>query len=782
MLTLEEEFVSQEEMLDYARQLQHYIKKPKDCPEDLKKYCKIHRKKIAGDKIQFLNLIASFDIEDTSLYHEDKEEVTVEDENGKKVKTTRDIYVADGATMYIWQFALLGKACYGRTWQEWVDFCQALCEIFVLCYWQRLVIMIHNESHEWAFMHKWFDWDRSSVFGKAERKPMKSTTKQGIEFRCSYALSGAALATVADKMLHHYKIKKLVGDLDYSKKRGSTTNLTHEELQYCLHDVLVMNAYIDEVLEDEKTNMAHLRMTKTSAVRQYLRKMTVYSKYYMKSYQRFISNFTIEVEEYYMLKQAGAGGLTHSCRFNTGKIFFDVDSVDEASAYPAALCSEEFPMEKGFKCNRDFTDKEILELRKKHYFAVFNVKFTNIRATVMSDNIISESKCVKGQDGKKLSVNVRSNNGRVMSADKLTMTICNIDLENFARFYEWDDAEIYDVWLYKTAPLPKPFLYAVLSLYKAKTELKGATGSDKIKYDMAKALLNSVFGDTYMDPVFDVVEFLDDDTWRTSSGNLEEALKRYNESKSRYNHFAWGVATTAFARYNVCSAIKAIDDKCKELGVATDYIYCDTDSNKLRNYERHEKWFKEYNEMIQEKIRKILEARRIDPEMARPICEADGKCYPLGIWDHETKDFTDQKGNVYSGKYLRFKTLGAKRYAYECNDYDKKTATVSVGLHITVAGCNKKKGARFLKDGFEDPMEAFDFGLEIDEQHSGRLTAHFFDEPISGDFVDYEGNIQHYEERSAVCLLPATFSLDLKRSSAYRQLLRLTQGETGYKY
>ena len=59
-----------------------------------------------------------------------------------------------------------------------------------------------------------------------------------------------------------YKIEKKVGDLDYSLLRHSNTHLTDTELGYCINDVKVVMAYIQEKIEHDG-NIAKIPLTKT---------------------------------------------------------------------------------------------------------------------------------------------------------------------------------------------------------------------------------------------------------------------------------------------------------------------------------------------------------------------------------------------------------------------------------------------------------------------------------------------------------------------------------------
>ena len=81
------------------------------------------------------------------------------------------------------------------------------------------------------FICNLFSW--KNVFATDLRKPLYALTTNGVEFRCSYFLSGYNLETLA-KNLTKYKIKKLVGDLDYSLIRHEKTPLNENEIQYLL--------------------------------------------------------------------------------------------------------------------------------------------------------------------------------------------------------------------------------------------------------------------------------------------------------------------------------------------------------------------------------------------------------------------------------------------------------------------------------------------------------------------------------------------------------------------
>lgn len=202
-------------------------------------------KKTKSKKVMYMEVPASFDIEASSFYDGEQK----------------------AATMYVWAFGLYGRVIIGRTWEEFVQTCETISLEMQLSGEQRLVVYVHNMDYDFQFFRKWLSWDK--VFSLDERKPVYAISDLGIEFRCSYKLSGYSLETVG-KNLKHIHVKKLAGDLDYSIPRHSKTPLTDMELQYVMNDAKVVMAYIAECMMDEGT-ITKIPLTKTGYVRRFVR-------------------------------------------------------------------------------------------------------------------------------------------------------------------------------------------------------------------------------------------------------------------------------------------------------------------------------------------------------------------------------------------------------------------------------------------------------------------------------------------------------------------------------
>lgn len=686
-------------------------------------------------KIEYYNIACAFDIETSSFYY-----------NEEKC-----------AIMYVWQLCVDGLITMGRTWEEFVTLIDELA-VKLNCLPQRrhLVIYVHNLSYEFQFMRKWFDWDR--VFSLSKRKPVQALTINGIEFRCSYILSGYSLEKVGEE-LQKYKENKKVGQLDYSLLRTSKTELTQEELEYCIYDVRVVTAYIQEKIENEG-NITRIPLTKTGYVRNYCRKKCLYkqksrrleqNEYYLK----LMKLLTLEPDEYIYLNQAFQGGFTHANYNYIPKkhkdiVVKNVTSKDFTSSYPAVILSEMFPMSKGTKFYPR-TEKVFREYLKK-YCCVFSITMHGIsqKANVY-ENPISSSRCIfRSETGEILSKDVHENNGRVYYAEQISMVITEIDFDIYERFYDIESID-YDnivMYYYEKAYLPKPIIESVLDFYETKTTLKDVEGKE-VEYMAGKANLNSIYGMMVTNICRDEIIY-EGDTWGSEKQDIDEEITRYNKSRKRFLFYPWGIYITAYARRNLFSGIY-------ELG--KDYVYSDTDSVKYINPEKHVDYFNRYNNWIISKISRCLEHYDINVNRAKPKT-IKGEEKPIGVWDDD-------------GEYTRFKTLGAKRYLVE---YEKGGKLVH---KLTVAGLGKTAGVNFLEENYSDVFEGFHDNMRIPANKTNKNTHTYLDWdecPAEGLVKDYKGVSYHFYEKSAIHLEACPFDLSLSEKYA-EFLLNIVESE-----
>lgn len=693
--------------------------------------------------IKYYNCPCSFDIETTSFYiDETGNNITYKDKEERQ-KFDPTYNPEKRATMYIWQLGLNGRVIVGRTWEEFRNCCVELSKLLHLSEKKRIILFVHNLSYEFQFISRLFKW--VNVFSIDVRKPIYAISTLWIEFRCSYLLSGYSLAMLGKQLTTH-KVEKLEGDLDYSLMRNTKTPLTDKELGYCVNDVRVVMAYIQEKLEQEGI-LSTLPITKTGYVRQYCRKRCLYLEGHRqnKRYKELMEKLKInDIDEFDLMQRAFQGGFTHCNAYHMGDTMENVASYDFTSSYPFVMVSEKFPMSGGVKVKVD--TEEQAEKYFQKYLAIFDVCFINLMPIDTNDNPLSSSKCYK-------KVNVVENNGRVVTADLVATSLTNIDWQVMKQFYKWDSVKFGAFYIYYANYLPTPLVDCILELYEKKTTLKGVEGME-VEYLKSKEMINSVYGMAVTNPLRDEILF-DGLLWESNPPtNREELLDKYNNSRNRFLFYPWGIFVTSYARRNLFTGIKSVGD---------DYIYSDTDSIKFTNPDKHKTYFDSYNKLVTKKLEKAMAYHGFSIERTRPKTK-EGKEKPLGVWDFE-------------GVYKRFKTLGAKRYMVE-EDNALKVNGVIYPVSLTVSGVNKKTAIPYLWDltggNTEKIFELFNEGLEIPPSKSGKNLHTYIDGEIEGQLTDYLGNKAPYKELCCIHLEPTGY--DLSIASLYKKYI------TGVKY
>ena len=676
-----------------------YTYKDKDTFLKLFDGLKLVQKK--GTKKRYYNIACSFDIETSSFYIDKNNNIT-DDIESQKV-----------SNMYIWQFAINDSIIYGRYWLEFVELINAISRKLNTNTEKRVLIYVHNLSYEFQFMFKLFSW--SDVFAISERKPIYALTESGIEFRCSYILSGYNLDTLAKNL--QTPIKKLIGNLDYSLIRHSDTELSDKELDYCFNDVLIVTTYINEQMQ-EYTNIAGIPLTQTGKVRNYVKKHCFKDK----AYKYFIKELTLSNLEYRKLQLCFAGGFTHSNAINTGVKIDNVASYDFTSSYPYVMLSEKYPMSKGRKIK--INSPEQFEELLKNYCCLFTVKLYGVKPKTYNESILQFSKCY---DVKKPILN----NGRIVECEQCTLTVTEIDYNNLELFYTFESVEVDDFYIYEKDYLPKEIIESILTLYKDKTKLKGVAGKEK-EYLNAKEMLNSIYGMCVTNTMKEQIIFKDG-VWQTDTDfNLNKAIENYNTDRNRFLFYPWGVWVTAYARKNLMNGI---------INIGNDYIYADTDSIKLTNADKHKAYFDNYNKDVERKLKEMCLYYGLDYDDCKPKT-IKGVEKLLGVWDFE-------------GVYKSFKTLGAKRYLIQNQNND---------FEITIAGLSKKAISYIIEESKRLNIDAFDFFnnyMYIPTNATGKNTHIYIDNEHVANIKDYQGKEKSVICKSGVHLSPCDFTLSL---------------------
>lgn len=610
-----------------------------------------HRRK---QSIYYIEALCAFDIETTAIY-----------------KRLPDFSISDEvrpyAFMYQWQFAINNYVVFGRTWQEFVDLLSLLEKNLNLSYTNRIVIYVHNLSYEWAFMRQFLDFEEG--FFLEERQPLKVLTKGGIEFRCSYKLSNMSLRKFCENEsgVIHYKLSG--DDFDYNKIRYPNTYLTPEEEGYCYNDVMGLIECIRSRLHNYGHTLANIPLTSTGYVRLDMRNATRKEKGYRAMFKRL----ALDVNLYKACRLTFRGGNTHANILFSDTILTGVRSRDIASSYPREIMCGRVPMTAFTKMKLSSYQR----LRNKDdYCFIAHIYLSNVKY-IGSSGIpyIPFDKC------QMISVDKIVDNGRILKADYVDMWITDVDLSIIKDDYSFDELKINEMYVAKYGMLPESIRNTCLDYYKKKTTLRDVAGKE-YEYQKSKNSLNSTYGCMVMRIDKNIISYdPENENYTSEDKPLEELIYKYNESRSNFLLYFWGVWITANARKSLQEGLDII---------GKDVVYCDTDS--IKYIGDHEADFEKLNQ------KRISDAKRCGAYATDP----KGKIRYMGVWEYE-------------GEYDKFSTLGAKKYIYEVNGE----------ISSTIAGVSKKAGkAYFKKYGFE----GFKIGRTIAE--SGHLTAYYNDVPI----------------------------------------------------
>ena len=622
-----------------------------------------------NDKRVYKDLFCAFDIETTN--HPDLEQ----------------------AFMYIWQFQIEDQTIIGRSWMEFREFLHN-CRLRLKEH-EYLMVYVHNLSFEFSFLKGIYNFKKDEVFSIKPRKVLRCTMWDHFEIRCSYLLTNMNLATFTKRM---GVTQKLSGeDFNYSKIRYPWTELSDQELQYCIVDVQGLVEALKVYFKIENDNFYTIPFTSTGFVRRDVKRA-------MRHYNRQdLYNMQPDYDVYCLLSEAFRGGNTHANRFYANTIMENITSYDRVSSYPDVQINELFPMSPWIREENVTAERACRIIYKHQRAALMRVGFSNIRLKdpLWGCPYIPKHKCRNlGQHA--------NDNGRLLWADWLELSLTDPDLKIIMQEYDYDSITFYDFYHCRYGRLPKPLREEIQKFYRDKTELKGVAGQE-LFYMLQKAKLNSIYGMSVQAPVKQTIDFIDGQ-W-IEQEEPEQDLLNKNNAKA-FLVYSWGVWTTAHARMELEKALNIVGPER--------FVYCDTDSVKIIDDGKVS--FNAYNES----------RKRTSKENGGVAADPAGREHYLGFYENE-------------GTYKRFCTMGAKKYAYE---------DTAGELHITVAGVSKYKGAvELAKRG---GLDAFKEGFVWYD--AGGLESIYNDDPEIKE-VNIDGH--KLRIISNVFLRPSTYTLGI---------------------
>lgn len=478
-----------------------------------------------GERNKVDNNIYTFDIETTSYIVLHGKQLSPElylDLSDKEQKECK-FY----ATMYIWQFGINDTIFYGRTYDELYEFLKRI-EENTNSQKIKKICVVHNLSFEFQFMRNIFKF--KNVMARKSRKIMKCQLEDfNFEFRCSLYMTNAKLEKLPN--LYKLDVKKLVGNLDYTKARHFSSRLKKSELDYCENDCLVVYQYIRRELENYIT-CKNVPLTSTGHVRRELKELVSKNYKYKNKVRRSINTdghiYNLLVERIY------ADGYTHANWLFSSTIMKNVSSFDFCSSYPYVMVTNKFPMSEFKRCNiKDAS--QMLE----NFAYLLVIKMTNVKSKYYN-NFISQSKC-------RYLKKAKFDNGRIIGADELEIVLTDVDFKFLLQAYDFE-YEILESYFARYDYLPKEFINFILDKYYIKTTYKNVSGKE-LEYNLEKAKFNSLYGMTVTNNIKDEVIFDNETGWREEEQTNEKILKLLQkEKKEGFLSFSWGVWITRICK------------------------------------------------------------------------------------------------------------------------------------------------------------------------------------------------------------------------------------------
>lgn len=400
----------------------------------------------AAKRVDYVDAICALDIETTNL--DDIEQ----------------------SLCYIWQFCINGHCVIGRDLKDLKKLFDRLS--LYLDHRSRLICFIHNEGFEFHHLREVLQFEQ--VFSIASREPIKAVYRN-IEFRCSYVLTNNSLSTFLDNM----RVENRKTTLDYKKLRFPWSKLNKKETVYCLNDVIGLVQAIDILMKSNGDTLYTIPLTSTGYTRRDVKKAMI-KRRKESDFKRAIPDY----KTFLQLQQAFRGGNTHANRWFVGKVIESheyglIHSYDRVSSYPDSLINKLYPWE------LTDTDTSVETLLEQGKAVLCDVVLSGVRLKNPFNGCpyIPVSKC-------RAVLNAQEDNGRIISASKLTMSVTDLDLKIILDSYEFDrDPFYFNVKGGDYKELPAELKSLIIHYFRQKTALKNVEGKE-LEYQKFKGRFN----------------------------------------------------------------------------------------------------------------------------------------------------------------------------------------------------------------------------------------------------------------------------------------------------
>ena len=575
------------------------------------------------------------------------------------------------------------------------------------------VFYVHNLGWDWTFERQFLMAELGTPKHQLNVKPYYPVFiefKNGIILKDSLILAQRGLEKWANDLdVEH---KKAVGTWDYDRIMHQDTPLSEQDLIYAEFDTLAGVECIDATMETLRAHIYSIPYTNTGIVRAETRKRGKKNRarqYYLKNVPDWEGQQISEMLYH--------GGYTHSYRHAIGWVY-PAECRDFASRYPADILLNMFPGHKFAKYEKPITKEKVIEMADKYAMKfLFSAKNVRLRDPDFPMPMLQAYKCIN-KEGEII------DNGRILSADYVSLFWTELDLKLFDKYYVCDNCWITNLQYSAKEYLPRWFTDLVYELFRDKCLLKNG---DPVLYAIRKAMLNAMYGNLVQKPVKVIIneDYLTGEFNPQEDFDMEAEYKKHIKNFNSIMIYDVGCWVTAYAQLELFELAECIADD----GI---WLYSDTDSIYATKWD--EEKLKAYNDAVIAKCN----------ERGYPGVEFEGKTYYPGVAE-------------FDGSYSEFKTCGSKRYCCRYSDDPRNKEKDRGKLKLTVAGVPKKGGAKCLKDDINNfrPGMIFDGAITGKKQHT-----HFYN-PIH---TDKHGNLIG----DSIDLSPCDYLLDDIFNSAKR--------------
>ena len=640
-----------------------------------------------------------------------------------------------GAVCYLWQFGVNDNFYFGRDLPDFKTLLDFLADKKIYC-----KIFVHNLSYEYFFLKGIIPFDK--VFFTDLRSVLYCEYRGHI-FACTYKLTNLSLAQWGKQL----KCEKLT-TLDYNAKiRTPRTKLEQKEIDYGERDLKVMQVGLAEYV-GIYGDVWNIPYTQTGILRRDIKKTFQKNIWY---HDMLADMLPKTADDLKFLQKTFSGAIVISNVKNTNKILSGVSSYDKTSAYPFTLCCKKFP-----RSEFTYADTNTDIFREDGLHHIYVIKFYNLVAKYSIRTIPSSKRIC--------AVNMKLDNGKVISAREYECFCTELDVKTIDMFYHFDRYEVKIHKVAKSGYLHKDLVLLFLEYYKRKTKYKGVAGMEVYYMQQGKVPMNAGYGCTATNPVKPEILAISKDAENIINGfsapEIDKDTKTdyYISTKlmNKYCHkwnelvaYSWGIYVTSWQRFLLCEMIKKIIDKA-----GTSEVFCYSDTDCIKGFlDEYKYLFDAENEKIENEIKALCEEREIDFDLFQPA-DVKGDKHLLGVWDFEER-------------YYKFKSLGQKRYAFITEkDFlvTKRSATTPrLKVNMVVSGVPKLAPAPETLDEFSD-------GLRWDIFNSHKILIQYKD----GNNLQVtlnKGKKDEYAVKNPCAVTMRNMSYNMSLARDYKELI-----------